>query len=344
TRSRRSSASPSASTSSSTDPKSAKSRKCPSGAERIGRFAAALALALATASGAAAQTRGQFAIDSFVASVLVNGDGSLVVREDITFDFRGPHQGVFRRIPLSYPREGYEYPHILSGIGVYDDANRLLRTEVSYPSRSVVIKAWVPGAVDTKKTISVVYHVRRGVLAYADHDELYWNATGTDWNVPIGNAEVYVSLPTDIGDARVRTSGFTGPLGATGRDYRVDHLEGYWRFRTTRVLRPHEGVTVLVDWPSGHIAHASVLRRAWWLVSDHWPLALPLLALIWGGFVWSAFGRDPGAERSVKPEYTPPTGLLPAQAGVLVDEPAHMRDVLAPIVGLARRGYPSIHP
>jgi len=274
----------------------------------------------------------------------VNRDGSLVVREDITFDFRGAHQGIFRRIPLSYTREGFEYPHILSGIGVYDDANHPLRTEVSYPGGSVVIKAWVPGAVNTKKTVSIVYHVRRGVLGYADHDELYWNATGTEWNVPIAAAEVYVTLPAGVGDAEVRTAGFTGPLGAAGRDYAVDRLEGHWRFKTTRLLRAHEGVTVLVGWPRGHIAHASVLRRAGWAVSDHWPLALPVLALIWGGFVWSAFGRDPGGKRSVKPEYTRPANLIPAQAGVLLDERAHTRDVVATIVDLAVRGYLSIEP
>ena len=72
---------------------------------------------LATAAPAAAQTRGQFSIDSFVASLVVNGDGSLIVREDITFDFRGSHQGVFRRIPLRYVRDGLEFPLVLSGIG-----------------------------------------------------------------------------------------------------------------------------------------------------------------------------------------------------------------------------------
>jgi Predicted membrane protein (DUF2207) N-terminal domain/Predicted membrane protein (DUF2207) C-terminal domain len=307
-------------------------------------LAAALALVLATASVAAAQTRGQFAIDSFVTSLVVNGDGSLIVREDITFDFRGSHQGIYRRVPLSYTREGFEYPHVLSGIGVYDDASRLLRTEVSYPNHSVVIKAWVPGAVNTKKTVSIVYHVRRGVLAYADHDELYWNATGTEWTVPIASAEVYVTLPGGVSDADVRTAGFTGPLGAVGRDYAIERIEGYWRFKTTRSLRPREGVTVLVDWPSGHIAHPSELRRMGWVFSDYWPLALPVLALIWGGFVWSAFGRDPGAKRSVKPEYAPPADLIPAQAGVLLDERAHTRDVVATIVDLAVRGYLSIEP
>ena len=138
---------------------------------------------LAAASPAVAQTRGLFSIDSFIASLVVNADGSLIVREDITFEFRGAHQGIFRRIPLRYTRDGLEFPHHLSGIGVYDEASQPLRTAVSYPDRYVMIKAWVPGAVDTKKTVSVVYHVRRGIMKYDDHDELYWNATGNEWHV-----------------------------------------------------------------------------------------------------------------------------------------------------------------
>jgi len=296
------------------------------------------------AFGAPAPTRGSFAIDSFVTSVVVNTDGSLLVREDITFNFRGAHQGVFRRIPAHYTRDGLEYPLTLTGIGVYDDASRLLRSEVSYPDHAVSIKAWVPGAVDTTKTVSVVYHVRRGVLAYEDHDELYWNATGTDWTAPIGSAEVYVTLPPGIGDAEVRTAAFTGAFGAVGRDYAVDRVQSYWRFKTTRPLRPREGVTVLVSWPAGHVAHPSELRRAGWAFADHWPLALPALALVWGGFVWWAFGRDPGSKRSMKPEYEPPAGLIPAEAGALLDERAHPRDVIATVVDLAVRGYLSIEP
>ena len=305
-------------------------------------MALALALVPAAARGAPAPARGSFAIDSFVTSVVVNTDGSLVVREDITFNFRGAHQGVFRRIPAHYSRDGLDYPLTLTGIGVYDEASRPLRSEVSYPDHAVSIKTWVPGAVDTAKTVSVVYRVRRGVLAYEDHDELYWNATGTDWTVPIGSAEVYVTLPRGIGDAEVRTAAFTGALGAVGRDYAIDRVQDYWRFKTTRPLRPREGVTVLVGWPAGHVAHPSELRRAGWALADHWPLALPALALVWGGFVWWAFGRDPGSKRSVKPEYEPPADLIPAEAGALLDERAHPRDVIATVVDLAVRGYLSI--
>ena len=195
----------------------------------------------------------------------------------------------------------------------------------------------MPGAVNTKKTVSIVYHVRRGVLAYADHDELYWNATGTEWTVPIASAEVYVTLPGGVSDADVRTAGFTGPLGAVGRDYAIDRIEGYWRFKTTRALRPREGVTVLVDWPSGHIAHPSELRRLGWVFSDYWPLALPVLALIWGGFVWSAFDAIRG--EALGEASTRRGGPDSGAGGRALDERAHTRDVVATIVDLAVRGY-----
>jgi hypothetical protein len=251
---------------------------------------------------------------------------------------------VFRRIPLRNWHGGVEFPLALSGIGAYDEASQPLVSEVSYPDQYVSIKAWVPGAINTKKTVTFVYHVRRGVLGYADHDELYWNATGNEWNAPIHHAEAFVTVPTGIADADVQTAGFAGPLGATGQDYVVDRVDRYWRFRTTRALHPREGLTVVVGWPTGHVAHASALRRAWWVFADYWPLGLPLLALAWGGFVWWAFGRDPGSKPSVKPEYAPPPDLIPAEAGALVDERAHPRDVIATVVDLAVRGYLEIEP
>src|SRR4029434_6983918 len=126
--------------------------------------------------------------------------------------------------------------------------------------------------------------------------------------------------------------------------YAVDRVQSYWRFRSTRALRPREGMTIVAAWPPGRVAPPSELRRAGWLAADYWPLALPALALVWGALVWSACGRDPGAKQSVKPEYEPPADLIPAQAGTLVEDRAHPRDVIATVVDLERRGYLQIEP
>ncbi len=240
---------------------------------------------------------------------------------------------------MRYDRGGLEFALRLDGIGVYDEGGRLLRHEISYPGRYVRIKAWVPGAADTKKTVTLVYRVRRGLLTFESHDELYWNATGDEWEVPIQHAEVYVNTLPGVSDKEVRIAAYTGPRGGAGQDYRVDRVGRYLRIAATRPLRPREGMTVVVGWPPGHVGRPSAREQAVWFVSDNWPFALPLVALGFGWLVWWAYGRDPVATRSVKPEYEPPPGLIPAEAGALADEKAEPREVLATIVDLAVRGY-----
>ncbi len=272
-------------------------------------------------------------------SLQVNPDASLIVREDITFEFQGAHNGVFRTIPVRYDRGGYEVAFRLDSIGAWDEGGQPLRHEVSYPGRYVRIKAWVPGAVDTKKTVTFVYRVRRGILTFEDHDELYWNATGNEWEAPIWHAEVFVKTPPSVTDDDVRAVAYTGPRGLGGQDYTLDRVERFLHFTATRAFRPREGITVAVAWPVGHIGRPSATRQALWFFGDNWPLGLPLLAALAGWLAWWAYGRDPAPKRSVKPEYEPPAGLLPAEAGALADEKAEPREALATIVDLAVRGY-----
>src|SRR5205085_4199438 len=58
-----------------------------------------------------------------------------------------------------------------------------------------------------------------------------------------------------------------------------------------------------------------------------------------GVLAWRWYGRDPATRLAVRPEYQPPEGLAPAEAGALLSERASARDVVATIVDLAVRGY-----
>ena len=186
--------------------------------------------------------------------------------------------------------------------------------------------------------------MRRALAAFDDHDELYWNVTGDEWTVPIGHAEATVTLPPGLANGAVRTLAFTGARGATGTDYEEEQRPGVVTFRTRRALRPREGLTIVVGWPPGVVQHPSALRRAWWSVVDNWPLVLPLLTLLGMGLVWRAYGRDPAAHRSIRPEYGPPAGLTPAEAGALIDQKAEPSDVIATLVDLGVRGYIAVEP
>ena len=227
----------------------------------------------------------------------------------------------------------------MGDVHVFDESRQPLRTEVTYPGRYVKIKAWVPGAVNTTRTLTIIYRVRRGLLGWDDSDELYWNVTGTEWDVPIRVAEAFIASPRATPDDLVRSIAYTGPRGATGKDYTEERAPNVITFRTTRPLGPREGLTVVVGWPRGYIARPSALQEARWFLGDNWPLGLPLLTLAMVLGVWRAYGRDPASNRSIKPEYEPPKDLIPAEAGALVGERAHPRDLVATLVDLAVRGY-----
>jgi hypothetical protein len=136
---------------------------------------------------------------------------------------------------------------------------------------------------------------------------------------------------------------YTGPRGAAGADYEA-RVDSAISFRTTRPLGRREGLTIVVAWPPGAVARPPAWREAWWLAIDNWPLGLPLATLAAMGFLWRAYGRDPRTDRSIKPEYGPPPGLVPAAGGALLDQKADARDVIATLVDLAVRGYIAVEP
>src|SRR5439155_356302 len=124
------------------------------------------------------------------------------------------------------------------------------------------------------------------------------NATGNEWEVPIRLAEVFVKVPPGVADDAVRAVAYSGPRGSGGQDYTLDRVERFWRFSTTRGLRPREGLTVVVGWPPGYIGRPSAMRHALWFVGDNWPLELFVLAKIFGAdwtlstFTLSEIRRD----------------------------------------------------
>ena len=297
-----------------------------------------LALLATLASRADAQPR-SFSIERFAVTLEVEANATLRVREAITFEFHGAHQGIFRTIPVRYERRGLEFALRVDDIHASDENVKPLTTEVARLGRAIRIKVFVPGAPDTTRTVVITYRVRRALIEVDDHEELYWNVTGTEWEVPIRQVEAVVSSPPWIPLDRVTTLAYTGPRGIAGTDYTEERADSFLTFRTTRPLRPREGLTIAVGWPPGAIRGPGVIQRAWWFVGDNWPLGLPLLAL--GGvlLVWRLYGRDPGGARVVKPEYRPPDALMPATGGALVAERAQPRDVVATLVDLAVRGF-----
>jgi uncharacterized membrane protein len=227
---------------------------------------------------------------------------------------------------------------------VTDEAGLEYPTQISHQGRYVNIRIGDPDRmVSGIVTYVLRYRVRDALSRFPEFDEIYWNATGHEWNAPIGSSSATVRLPRPVGADRLTAAGYTGAFGETERAVEVTHPEpGVVRFRTTRPLEPLEGLTVAVGFPQGVVEYPSQAARAARFFADNWIVLLPVL---WLGFMIGRYrrhGRDPDPGGSVMVTYEPPPGLSPGGVGTLVDERVDLADVTATVVDLAVRRYLTI--
>ncbi len=300
------------------------------------RILVSLVLALWVGVVPAAAQR-SLAIKRFDATVRVDPDGSIEVAEAITAQFTGSWNGIYRSIPVKYRTpQGFNWTLGLDVLGATDDEGRPLEVEKSREGHYVKLKIWVPGAQDATRTLVLRYRATNGLRFFDEHDELYWNVTGDEWDVPLEAATAAIELPP--GADGVRAIAFNGAYGSTAQDAEVETSGRTVRIAMPHALGFHEGLTAVVGWNKGVVAEPAAVARAAGALASNWPLTIPIPVFLAMLFIWRRRGKDP--ERlPVTVRYEPPEGLTPAEAGTLIDNSPDMRDITATLVDLAVRGY-----
>lgn len=294
----------------------------------------ALACLLLAALPAAAQRT--LVIERFDAAIQVNTDGTVDVEEVIRPRFTGSWNGIYRTIPIEYRTpQGLNYTLRLVIDSVTDDSGTKLRYETSRERHYRKVKIWVPGAVDATKTVRLRYHVPDALRFFDEHDELYWNVTGDEWDVPIESASAEIRLPAGV--TGVRATAFRGAYGSTDRaPVSIDGT--VVTVQAAGGLGFHEGLTAVVGWNPGVVHRPTAIERITRVLSSNLALAIPPLVFVAMWSLWRRRGRDPKLG-PVTTRYEPPDGMTPAEVGTLVDGKPDMRDITATIVDLAVRGY-----
>jgi hypothetical protein len=278
-------------------------------------------------------------ISDYQDTIVVTKDGSAVVHEHITLVFIGEWHGIHRTIPVDYPGPGgTNYTLFFDINGVTNGNGHKLKYETSTKKGFRDLKIFLPNAVDTSNVVDIEYVVRNGTRFFPDHDEFYWNVTGNDWPVPIDHAAARVSFPVDAAGS-LRAQAYTGVYGAAERDATTDIRHSDVLFETTNPLPMRGGLTVDIYLPKGILDEPSALTKFAWFVGSNPIVFLPLLTVGVMFTIWWYKGRDPDPGRSVAPMYEPPTGFTPAEAGTLIDDEVHPRDITSTLVDLAVRGY-----
>jgi uncharacterized membrane protein len=278
-------------------------------------------------------------ISRFDDTITVNQDGSALVRERLTIVFVGEWHGIHRTIPVEYPGpNGTNYELFLAVAGVTDGDGGKLKYDSSRSGGSRDLKIYIPDAVDATRTVEITYRVRNGTRFFEDHDEFYWNVTGNDWPVPIDHVSATVQFPSAAAGS-LRAQAFTGVYGSTGRDATANVEGAITQFETSGPLPMRGGMTVDIYVPKGVLHPPGALTRLLWFLGGNPIVFLPLFAFAVMFGMWWQMGRDPDAGMSVAPMYAPPPGISPAEAGTLLDDTVHPRDITSTIVDLAVRGY-----
>jgi uncharacterized membrane protein len=319
----------------------ADSSKCPPEGGRYKTLYRALhcvsMLALLVIALAASASARELKIQKFSAEIFVQPDATLDVTETIDVNFIGVWHGLYRTIPVEYVTpQGFNYSLFVKFDGATDAAGQKLKVESSHEGHYLKWKIYVDDATDAERTIRLHYQVRNGLKFFEDHDELYWNVTGDEWDVPLGNASAQILLPQGV--TGIRTNEFTGSYRSRGQDAEVTSSDNTVEVSMTRPLSFHEGLTIVIGWDKGFVKEPGAADQINQFLSSNWPIFLPIPVFLFMFWLWFTRGRDPRVG-PVAVQYAPPEGMSPAEAGTLVDEDAAMRDITATIVDLAVRGY-----
>lgn len=195
-------------------------------------------------------------------------------------------------------------------------------------------------------TYALTYTATREIGFFADHDELYWNVTGTGWLFPIAHATATVTLPENIPLSSVRMDGYTGPQGAHGKAFTSETGTGQEvSFACTHPLAAGEGFTLVVSWPKGYIQPQSGQARFRYFLEDNQPTLVGaaglLVVLLYYVVVWFLVGRGP-AKSEIVPLYEPPAGVSPAAMRYLVRMGFDDKTFTTAILDMAVKSYLSI--
>jgi len=280
-------------------------------------------------------------INSFKTDIAVQRDSSLIVTEEINYDFGDEERhGIYRTIPYKYYRSGNNYNVRIKVLSVTDEQGSKYNYKITKSGGYIDVRIGDADVyISGEHTYVIKYRVWRAINYFDTHDELYWNTSGNEWYVPILYHEATVYLPDEAVDQNLKATCFTGPLGSTEQDCSYMKTADGFYFAADNPFGELEGMSVVVGWTPGAIAKPGIWQEIKWFVADNWGLIFPIPVLIFMIWWWIRHGKDEFGRGTIIPLYEPPEGLNPAEVGTAVDGHPHMKDLSSTIVDLARRGY-----
>jgi uncharacterized membrane protein len=276
-------------------------------------------------------------IRDFKSNIRINTDRSIQVEENISYDFEGnERRGIYRTIPLK-------------GINIQGDIQTLQngRAATQEISRGGEINIKI-GDADIYLTglnqYSISYQVKGVIEKLQDRDELYWQITGTDWEVPIEQASATILLPEDLQDkVGDKLYCYTGMSSSKAQDCTITWANARTiEVKSNQSLAAGEGLTFAIGFPLG-----TLTPLTWWeenqeVIYQSIAGGILIIGSIILYFVWNTWARDPKIRTPIVRQYDAPKGMSPAGIIRLKNTYATPVEISATIISLAQQGILNI--
>lgn len=303
-----------------------------------------LLLLLVAPSAGEAQTKTYY-WESFNVDVQVLADGDLRVTERQTLVFSGaPFSFGFRKVATNNT-DGIADISVREGDIVYEESfGSSPHTFTAEDEGNEIAINWYFPQTTGRHSYTISYTVQNAIRTEPSGDQVFWNALPADLGARVENGTISITLPEGI-EAASTTALFGG---SEGENLATSVSEDGRRvtFQLTQPRPSGTAVEVGVRFPSGQLNLETPAWQQQEQINDVISLFVLLASLVIaiGGplgalLLWYLFGRDP--EVGPTPDYLtePPDRTPPAVVGTLVDETAHIHDVMSTLVDLARRDY-----
>ena len=279
-------------------------------------------------------------IDNYEISIKINSDSSINISEKIYYNFgTAEKHGIYRDIPIKYDARGGKYKLDISKISVVDENNSPYVFKKSYEGPDLRLKIGESDKIVTGLKIYIINYTVKGAINYFnDHDELYWNAIGTEWLVNIEKASAVVVLPEGVKADQTESKCYWGSYGSI-TECATQKQGNEINFESPYVLWPEKGITIVIGLPKGILIEPGIIDKIWKTIKDNLILLLPILVFIFMFFKWYKYGRDPKGTGTIIPQYEAPDNLSPVEISVILDNKFEKKDISAEIINLAVNGY-----
>ena len=286
-------------------------------------------------------------ITNYDVTVQINKNGTLTVNEVIDYEFDdAAKHGIYRDIPLRSKKNGvdiyksYIKMNSIKRNGLSEEYstenfNEGVRYRVGSADR------FVENGVNRYEFNYVIYNA---VFEKDGIYQVYFNAIGQFWKVPIEKATVNIKFGNGkpvVENEISKLDIFTGEYGQSGKDYIENLNNGTIEIKTNKVLQSYNGLSFRLNLKTNNIS-PTFLDKLQTLYYAHPLLAAgPVIIIflaIYGFVTWYIFGRDVG-KKAIVPEFNIPKDISAMYAAYIkgVREPKEILTI--GVLSLLSKGY-----